>query len=190
MELDVVGLLETDLHVGGSCFLWDTVLITYFLEDCIWTSWSVCRTLLFQFNSNFFFLPQQFATHCRRNGLCIDFFFDNDVLSWSFSIRSMLTLAPGRTRIPGVPPSCRRYISQFMYLPVLTSFWTLKFPIISTKHHQLPSPRGELAPAIEAVLDVYGTEVLVVVSHNGQGQMHGLRNPSLFLILRRGRSAR
>ncbi|KAF8962704.1 Frag1/DRAM/Sfk1 family-domain-containing protein [Flammula alnicola] len=43
-----------------------------------------------------------------------------------------------------------------------------KFPIISTKHHLLPSPNGELAPAIEAVLDVYGTEVLVLVSHNGQ----------------------
>jgi len=43
-----------------------------------------------------------------------------------------------------------------------------KFPIISTKHHLLPSPQGELAPAIEAILDVYGTEVLVLVSHNGQ----------------------
>ncbi|PPQ91001.1 hypothetical protein CVT25_013926 [Psilocybe cyanescens] len=43
-----------------------------------------------------------------------------------------------------------------------------KFPIISTKHHLLPSPHGELAPAIEAVVDVYGTEVLVVVAHNGQ----------------------
>ncbi|PPQ98754.1 White hypersensitive protein [Panaeolus cyanescens] len=43
-----------------------------------------------------------------------------------------------------------------------------KFPIISTKHHLLPSPHGELAPAIEAVLDVYGTEILVIVSHNGQ----------------------
>ncbi|KAF8905015.1 Frag1/DRAM/Sfk1 family-domain-containing protein [Gymnopilus junonius] len=43
-----------------------------------------------------------------------------------------------------------------------------KFPIISSKHHLLPSPHGELAPAIEAILDVYGTEVLVVVSHNGQ----------------------
>ncbi|KAI5985982.1 hypothetical protein EDD15DRAFT_2511582 [Pisolithus albus] len=43
-----------------------------------------------------------------------------------------------------------------------------KFPIISSHHHLLPSPHGELAPAIEAVLDVYGTEVTVVVSHNGQ----------------------
>lgn len=45
----------------------------------------------------------------------------------------------------------------------------VQFPIISTKHHLLPSPHGELAPAIEAVLDVHGTEVLVLVSHNGQG---------------------
>ncbi|PFH46805.1 hypothetical protein AMATHDRAFT_153788 [Amanita thiersii Skay4041] len=43
-----------------------------------------------------------------------------------------------------------------------------KFPIINSTHHLLPSPHGELAPAIEAVLDVYGREVVVVVSHNGQ----------------------
>ncbi|KAF8440284.1 Frag1/DRAM/Sfk1 family-domain-containing protein [Boletus edulis BED1] len=43
-----------------------------------------------------------------------------------------------------------------------------KFPIIHSRHHLLPSPHGELAPAIEAVLDVYGTEITVVVSHNGQ----------------------
>lgn len=47
-----------------------------------------------------------------------------------------------------------------------------KFPIISTKHHLLPSPHGELAPAIEAILDVFGNEVLVVVAHNGQGRIH------------------
>ncbi|KAG6900584.1 hypothetical protein C0993_008301 [Termitomyces sp. T159_Od127] len=44
-----------------------------------------------------------------------------------------------------------------------------KFPIINSTHHLLPSPHGELAPAIEAVLDIYGTEVTVVVAHNGQG---------------------
>ncbi|KAF8556174.1 hypothetical protein OG21DRAFT_1409449 [Imleria badia] len=43
-----------------------------------------------------------------------------------------------------------------------------KFPIIHSHHHLLPSPNGELAPAIEAVLDVHGTEITVVVSHNGQ----------------------
>ncbi|KDQ53108.1 hypothetical protein JAAARDRAFT_39481 [Jaapia argillacea MUCL 33604] len=43
-----------------------------------------------------------------------------------------------------------------------------KFPIINTTHHLLPSPHGELAPAIEAVLDIYGTEVTVIVAHNGQ----------------------
>ncbi|OAX36230.1 hypothetical protein K503DRAFT_867724 [Rhizopogon vinicolor AM-OR11-026] len=45
-----------------------------------------------------------------------------------------------------------------------------KFPIVHSHHHLLPSPHGELAPAIEAVLDVYGTEVTVVISHNGQEQ--------------------
>lgn len=43
-----------------------------------------------------------------------------------------------------------------------------KFPIINTTHHLLPSPKGELAPAIEAVLDIFGTPVTVVVAHNGQ----------------------
>ncbi|KAF5392189.1 hypothetical protein D9757_001378 [Collybiopsis confluens] len=43
-----------------------------------------------------------------------------------------------------------------------------KFPIINSTHHLLPSPHGELAPAIEAVLDVFGTAITVVVSHNGQ----------------------
>lgn len=43
-----------------------------------------------------------------------------------------------------------------------------KFPIINSSHHLLPSPHGELAPAIEATLDIYGTEVTVVISHNGQ----------------------
>ncbi|CAO1623987.1 unnamed protein product [Sympodiomycopsis kandeliae] len=43
-----------------------------------------------------------------------------------------------------------------------------KFPILESKHHLLPSPHGELAPAIHAVLDVYGQRVHVWVSHNGQ----------------------
>ncbi|WEJ94131.1 Protein cwh43 [Yamadazyma tenuis] len=43
-----------------------------------------------------------------------------------------------------------------------------KFPIISSKHHLLPSPVGELAPAIEATLDIYGELVDVVVFHSGQ----------------------
>ncbi|THH23217.1 hypothetical protein EUX98_g7963 [Antrodiella citrinella] len=43
-----------------------------------------------------------------------------------------------------------------------------KYPIIKSTHHLLPSPDGELAPAIHAVLDVYGSEVNVMVVHNGQ----------------------
>lgn len=43
-----------------------------------------------------------------------------------------------------------------------------KFPIVNSTHHLLPSPEGELAPAIHAVLDMYGVHVHVIVSHNGQ----------------------
>lgn len=43
-----------------------------------------------------------------------------------------------------------------------------KFPIINSTHHLLPSPNGELAPAIHAVVDLYGTPTHVIVSHNGQ----------------------
>ncbi|TBU27075.1 Frag1/DRAM/Sfk1 family-domain-containing protein [Dichomitus squalens] len=43
-----------------------------------------------------------------------------------------------------------------------------KFPIINSTHHLLPSPDGELAPAIEAYLNMFGTPVKVIVSHNGQ----------------------
>ncbi|KAG0152416.1 hypothetical protein CROQUDRAFT_55760 [Cronartium quercuum f. sp. fusiforme G11] len=43
-----------------------------------------------------------------------------------------------------------------------------KFPIVNSTHHLLPSPKGELAPAIHATLDMFGTMVDVIVSHNGQ----------------------
>ena len=43
-----------------------------------------------------------------------------------------------------------------------------KFPIIESTHHLLPSPVGELAPAIHATLDIYGELVDVVVFHSGQ----------------------
>ncbi|OTB03228.1 hypothetical protein M426DRAFT_322018 [Hypoxylon sp. CI-4A] len=43
-----------------------------------------------------------------------------------------------------------------------------KFPIINSTHHLLPSPVGELAPAIHATLEVYGELVDVFVFHSGQ----------------------
>lgn len=43
-----------------------------------------------------------------------------------------------------------------------------KFPIVNSTHYLLPSPRGELAPAIHATLDVWGVLIDVIVSHNGQ----------------------
>jgi len=43
-----------------------------------------------------------------------------------------------------------------------------KFPILNSTHHLLPSPVGELAPAIHATLEVYGEWVDVFVFHSGQ----------------------
>ena len=43
-----------------------------------------------------------------------------------------------------------------------------KFPIINSTHHLLPSPVGELAPAIHATIDAYGEMVDIFVFHSGQ----------------------
>ena len=43
-----------------------------------------------------------------------------------------------------------------------------RFPIINSTHHLLPSPVGELAPAVHATLDIYGEKIDVVVLHSGQ----------------------
>ncbi|GAW27238.1 putative Frag1 DRAM Sfk1 family protein [Rosellinia necatrix] len=43
-----------------------------------------------------------------------------------------------------------------------------KFPIVNSTHHLLPSPLGELAPAIHATLKMYGELVDVFVFHSGQ----------------------
>ena len=43
-----------------------------------------------------------------------------------------------------------------------------KFPILNSTHHLLPSPVGELAPAIHATIDTYGTLMDVFLFHSGQ----------------------
>lgn len=43
-----------------------------------------------------------------------------------------------------------------------------KFPIVNSTHYLLPSPVGELAPAIHATLNMYDTLVDIVVFHSGQ----------------------
>ncbi|KAI5467087.1 Frag1/DRAM/Sfk1 family-domain-containing protein [Mariannaea sp. PMI_226] len=66
-----------------------------------------------------------------------------------------------------------------------------KFPIIESKHHLLPSPVGELAPAIHATLDVYGQLVDVFVFHSGQEEdPEDRRLQSLYLAELMGSSTR
>jgi endonuclease/exonuclease/phosphatase family metal-dependent hydrolase len=43
-----------------------------------------------------------------------------------------------------------------------------KFPILNSTHHLLPSPVGELAPAIHATIEAYGELVDIFVFHSGQ----------------------
>ncbi|XP_070554459.1 PGAP2-interacting protein-like [Ptychodera flava] len=42
-----------------------------------------------------------------------------------------------------------------------------KYPIVVSTHHLMPSPHGELGPALHAVLNISGTLVDFVTSHNG-----------------------
>jgi hypothetical protein len=68
---------------------------------------------------------------------------------------------------------CRAFV-QGSFLLMSLSFGVAhsesQYPIINSTHHLLPSPGGELAPAIQAFVDIHGKEVMVIVSHNGQGQ--------------------
>lgn len=64
-----------------------------------------------------------------------------------------------------------------------------KFPIIKSEHHLLPSPVGELAPAIAATIDAYGTLVDVFVFHSGQEEdPEDRRLQSLYLADLMGKS--
>lgn len=66
-----------------------------------------------------------------------------------------------------------------------------KFPIVNSTHHLLPSPVGELAPAIHATLDAYGELVDVFVFHSGQEEdPEDRRLQSLYLADLMGSSPR
>lgn len=70
---------------------------------------------------------------------------------------------------PGAPFYYQRSDSRDPNHSPIDNTVMFQFPIINSTHHLLPSPHGELAPAIHAVLDIFGTEVNVIVAHNGQG---------------------
>ena len=66
-----------------------------------------------------------------------------------------------------------------------------KFPIVNSTHHLLPSPVGELAPAIYATLDCYGELIDVIVYHGGQEEdVEDRRLQSEYMEKLMGESAR
>lgn len=66
-----------------------------------------------------------------------------------------------------------------------------RFPILNSTHHLLPSPVGELAPAIHATIDAYGQLVDVFVFHSGQEEdIEDRRLQSLALANLMGRTNR
>lgn len=66
-----------------------------------------------------------------------------------------------------------------------------KFPIVNSTHHLLPSPVGEIAPAIHATLDCYGEFVDVIVYHGGQEEdVEDRRQQSEYLAKLMGSSPR
>ncbi|KAH8724671.1 Frag1/DRAM/Sfk1 family-domain-containing protein [Phaeosphaeriaceae sp. PMI808] len=66
-----------------------------------------------------------------------------------------------------------------------------KFPIVNSTHHLLPSPVGELAPAIEATINAYGELIDIFVFHSGQEEdPEDRRLQSLYLAERMKASPR
>lgn len=66
-----------------------------------------------------------------------------------------------------------------------------KFPIVNSTHHLLPSPVGEIAPAIHATLDCYGEFIDVIVYHSGQDEdVEDRRQQSEYLAKLMGDSPR
>ncbi len=66
-----------------------------------------------------------------------------------------------------------------------------KFPIVNSTHHLLPSPVGELAPAIHATLNCYGELIDVIVYHGGQEEdVEDRRQQSEYLAKLMGDSPR
>ncbi|MCJ1307744.1 hypothetical protein MMC25_001392 [Agyrium rufum] len=118
---------------------------------------------------------------------CIHFYLDNDM--WSSEYRMRDVIKELELDVVGLLETDTQHIiggnrdmSQFLAedLGMYVDFgpgpdkhtWGCvllsKFPILNSTHHLLPSPVGELAPAIHATLDAYGEMVDVVVFHSGQ----------------------
>ena len=66
-----------------------------------------------------------------------------------------------------------------------------KFPIVNSTHHLLPSPVGEIAPAIHATLECYGEFIDVIAYHGGQEEdVEDRRQQSEYLAKLMGDSPR
>lgn len=140
----LAGLLETDVHriVGGNRDLYDFVL----------TSFRRKLTPSFPSQHSVHLARSEDAVRRPRTGTAQEHL--GCAFSFLFFDSTTASAPANNPNLNAFPPAGAALIS--------------KFPILRSTHHLLPSPSGELAPAIFATLDVYGVELDVVVAHNGQ----------------------